>query len=77
MLSPTIKLFDDDTSLYVYKLFADDTSLYVNEDAVTATNQLNNYSSQISKWDDIWLVKFNAGKSKALTVTLNRNQANI
>ena len=61
------------------KLFADDTSLYVtiDEDAVTATNQLNEDLSQISKWADTWLVKFNAGKSKALTVTLKRNLANI
>ena len=61
------------------KLFADDTSLYVtiDEDAVTATNQLNEDLSQISKWADTWLVKFNAGKSKALTVTLKKNLANI
>ena len=61
------------------KLFADDTSLYVtiDEDAVTATNQLNEDLSQISKWADTWLVKFNASKSKALTVTLKRNLANI
>ena len=45
------------------KLFADDTSLYVtiDEEAVTATNQLNEDLSQISKWADTWLVKFNAG----------------
>ena len=61
------------------KLFADDTSLYVtiDEDAVTATNQLNEDLSQISKWADTWLVKFNASKSKALTVTLKKNLANI
>ena len=36
------------------KLFADDTSFYVtiDEDAVTATNQLNDDLSQISKWAD-------------------------
>ena len=45
--------------------------------AVTATNQLNEDLSQISKWADTWLVKFNAGKSMALTVTLKMNLANI
>ena len=61
------------------KLFADDTSLYVtiNEDAATATSQLNDDLSQICKWTHSWLVKFNADKSKALTVTLKRNLANI
>ena len=60
------------------KLFADDTSLYVtiDEDAVTATNQLNDNLAQISKWADTWLVKFNAGKSKALSYT-QRNLSNI
>ena len=48
----------------------------IDEDAVTATNQLNKDLSQISKWADTWLVKFNAVKSKALTVTLKRNLAN-
>ena len=48
------------------KLFADDTSLYVtiNEDAVTSTNHLNDDLSQISKWADTCPVKFNADKSK-------------
>ena len=61
------------------KLFADDTSLYVtiNEDAATATSQLNDDLSQICKWADSWLVKVNADKSKALTVTPKRNLANI
>ena len=49
----------------------------IDEDAVTATNQLNEDLSQICKWADTWLVKFNAGKSKALIVTLKRNLANI
>ena len=60
------------------KFFADDTSLYVtiNEDAATATSQLNDDLSQICKWADSWLVKFNAD-NQALTVTLKRNLANI
>ena len=61
------------------KLFADDTSLYVtvDEDAVNAANQLNDDLNQISTWAETWLVKFNANKSKALIVTFKRNLANL
>ena len=56
------------------KLFADDTSLYVtiDGDAEDATEQLNDDLLQVSQWAENWLVKFNAAKSKALTVTLKR-----
>ena len=51
------------------KLFADDTSLYVtvDEDAVNAANQLSDDLNQISTWAETLLVKFNANKSKTLT----------
>ena len=56
------------------KLFADDTSLYVtiDGDAEDATEQLNDDLSQVSQWEENWLVKFSASKSKALTVTLKK-----
>ena len=58
------------------KLFDDDTSLYVNlhGDAVNATKQLNDDLTQIGAWADNWLVKFNASKSKALTISLKKNR---
>ena len=61
------------------KLFADDTSLYViiDGDAVNATKQLNDDLTQISEWADNWLVKFNASKSKALTISLKKNKDTI
>ena len=61
------------------KLFADDTSLYViiDGDAVNATKQLKDGLTQISAWEDSWLVKFNASKSKALIVSLKKNKDNI
>ena len=37
---------------------------------MNAANQLNDDSNQISTWAETWLVKFNANKSKTLTVTL-------
>ena len=62
------------------KLFADDTSLYVtiDGDAEDATEQLNDDLLQVSQWAENWLVKFNAAKSKALTVTLKtKNTHNL
>ena len=61
------------------KLFADDTSLYVIIDggAVNATKQLNDDLTQISAWVDNWLVKFNASKSKALTISLKKDKDTI
>ena len=61
------------------KLFADDTSLYViiDGDAVNATKQLNDDLTQISAWADNWLVKFNASKSKALTISLKKDKDTI
>ena len=61
------------------KLFADDTSLYViiDGDPVNATKQLNDDLTQISAWADNWLVKFNTSKSKALTISLKKNKDTI
>ena len=61
------------------KLFADDTSLYVtvDNDAAEVTKQLNDDLLQISRWAESWLVKFNATKSKSLTVTLKKNVAHL
>ena len=49
----------------------------VDEDAVNTANQLNDDLNQIITWAETWLVKFNANKSKTLTVTLKRNLANL
>jgi len=61
------------------KLFADDTSLYVtiDGDAVEATAQLNEDLLQIGRWAENWIVKFNATKTKALTISLKKNLNNI
>ena len=61
------------------KLFADDSSLYViiDGDTVNATKQLNDDLTQISAWADNWLVRFNASKSKALTISLKKNKDTI
>ena len=53
-------------------LFADDTSLYVTVggDVRNATSWLNDDLLLISRWAENWIVKFNASKSKALTLSL-------
>ena len=44
---------------------------------MNATKQLNNDLTQINAWADKWLVKFNASKSKALTISLKKNKDTI
>ena len=64
----------------ILNFFADDTSLYVtiDGDAEDATEQLNDDLLQVSQWAENWLVKFNAAKSKALTVMLKtKNTHNL
>ena len=58
------------------KLFADDTSLYITfDDIEEATYQLNQDIETVKLWADQWLVSFNPHKTKPLLVTLKRNIA--
>ena len=55
------------------RLFADDTSLYIIVDnPVEAANQLNSDLLKIHQWATKWLVKFNPAKSE--TVIFSRKQ---
>ena len=46
--------------------------------SVKKQEQLNDDLLQVSQWAENWLVKFNAAKSKALTVTLKtKNTHNL
>jgi len=57
------------------KLFADDTSLYVTfNDIDEATNQLSNDLDTIKTWADQWIVSFNPTKTKSMLVTLTGKQ---
>lgn len=52
------------------RLFADDTSLYIIvEDPLTAAIQLNNDLDIISKWGKTWIVNFNPEKTESLILT--------
>ena len=49
------------------RLFADDTSLYiVVEDPLTASQMLNSDMAKIHQWANKWLVKFNPAKSESM-----------
>ena len=52
------------------KLFADDTSLYlIVDDPNETANILNNDLETIHKWAETWLVKFNPSKSESLLLS--------
>jgi len=57
------------------KLFADDTSLYmtVDNNMHAVTQQLNQDLNIISDWANRWLVSFNPQKTKSMVVTLKHN----
>ena len=62
------------------RLFADDTSLYIIvDDPVTAAGCLNTDLQRISRWASLWLVSFNPTKTEAFLAssTLNRNHPPI
>ena len=54
------------------RLFADDTSLYIIVDnPINAAGILNADLETIHLWADKWLVKFNPAKSESLLVSRN------
>ena len=56
------------------KLFADDTVLYVTVDDVEqATEELNQNLQHLNEWADQWLVNSNPHKTKAMNITNKRN----
>jgi hypothetical protein len=56
------------------KLFADDTSLYLDfDDPNTAANVLNVDLHNIQNWASQWLIKFSAPKTKLMTCSYKKN----
>jgi hypothetical protein len=52
------------------KLFADDTALYiVVENATNAAKIINSDLAKINEWSKQWLVKFNPSKTECLTIS--------
>ena len=59
------------------RLFADDTSLYIIvDDPVTAANCLNADLEKNSKWADTWIVSFNPTKTESLLISRKLNKLN-
>ena len=57
------------------RLFADDTSLYIIvENPVEAAYQLNSDLSKIHQWATKWLVTFNPSKSESIIFSRKRNK---
>ena len=55
------------------KLFADDTSLYIEfDDGKRASEQLNDDLVSIQQWSEQWLVTFSAPKTKLMTCTYKK-----
>ena len=52
------------------RLFADDTSLYIIvENPITAANILNNDLDKVTNWANKWLVIFNPNKTESLLIS--------
>ena len=59
------------------RLFADDTNLYVIvDDPPTAAEQLNSDLAKINSWAKKWLVTFNPSKSESVVFNRKRNKPN-
>ena len=57
------------------KLFADDTSLYIDfENPYEAKQILNSDLENIKEWANQWLVKFSPSKTKSMTMTFKKRQ---
>ena len=57
------------------KLFADDTSLYIEvDDPIQSANVLNQDLQSLICWADQWLVTFNASKTKLMTCSFKKLQ---
>ena len=63
---------DIDSSI---KLFADDTSLYIIvDDPIVAAEKLNSDINRIHDWSMNWLVKFNAQKTESMVISRKFNK---
>ena len=58
------------------RLFADDTSLYVVvENPAAAANILNDDLINVHNWADQWLVSFNPSKTESMVISKKRNKS--
>ena len=62
-INTDIKLFADDTSLYLIVDNPNDTAFLLNQDL-----------HQIQRWSEKWLVKFNPNKTETMVISSKRNK---
>ena len=62
-INAEIKLFADDTSLYLIVDNPSDTAFLLNQDP-----------NQIQRWSEKWLVKFNPNKTETMVISSKRNK---
>ena len=58
------------------RLFADDTLLYLAVESQSDTNSLQKDPYELENWENRWLMEFNADKCQALRVTRKRDPLN-
>ena len=59
----------------VIRLFADETSLYIIvDDPILAAEQLNSDLEKVNRWAKQWLVTFNPGKSESMLFSRKHNK---
>jgi hypothetical protein len=62
-INAEIKLFTDDTSLYLIVDNPSDTAFLLNQDL-----------NQIQRWSEKWLVKFDPNKTETMVISSKRNK---
>ena len=62
-INAEIKLFADDTSLYLIVDNPNDTAFFLNQDL-----------NQLQRWSEKWLVKFNPNKTETMATSNKRNK---
>ena len=62
-INAEIKLFADDTSLYLIVDNPNDTAFLLNQDL-----------NQLQRWSEKWLVKFNPNKTETMVISSKRNK---
>ena len=62
-ISAEIKLFADDTRLYLIVDNPNDTAFLLNQDL-----------NQLQRWSETWLIKFNSNKTETMVISIKRNK---
>ena len=71
----SLKITDEHNNTYTIKMFADDTCLYIEVDnREAAAVAINEDLDEINNWAKKWLVNFSAPKTKSLVISNKRDR---